>query len=185
VLLAEFQIGPIAIEDPRVLLAQIVGFILLALLLWHVNVPVLSRPFLRGLLIEREARVEDVHNQLETAVSETQRLHDDYVVRLRNIEIESRERIDAAVKEAGSVHNEIIADARDAAALVVARVEEDLAREQTRHRIVLRRKIVEISMNAAEATVQSVNDDAVQHRLIADFISRAGQSQQAAELNNG
>jgi len=173
VLLAEFQFGPISIEDPSVFGAQVVGFILFALLLWFVNVPVFSRPALKQMLTERETRVEDVHNQIDTALSETQRLHDEYAQRLRNIETESRERIDAAVREADAAHNEIIADAQGAAKLVVRRTEEELSREATRQRILLRRQIVQISLDAAESTVVSLNTDAVQRHLINDFIARA------------
>lgn len=173
-LLAEIQFGPFAIEDTRVLLAQIVGFILLCALLWFVNVPVLSRPFLRGLLVDRETRIEEVHNQVDSAIADTQKVHDDYIARLSNIEVESRERIASAVREADAVHNEIIEDAKQAAAYVVRRTEEELAREQARHRILLRRTIVKISLDAAEESVVSLNDDAVQRRLIDDFIQQAG-----------
>jgi F0F1-type ATP synthase membrane subunit b/b' len=169
--LAEMQIGPIEIEP--VFLAQLVGFILLFIIFWKVAIPYLSRPYLRGELVNREQRVEEVHNQIDSAIADTQKLHDDYVGRLHNIEVESRERIDAAVREAEAVHDEIIADAKQAAALVIRRTEEELAREQTRQRILLRRKIVQISLDAAEASIQELNTDAVQRKLIGDFIARA------------
>jgi len=178
VLLAEIQFGPFKVEGP--IYAQVIGFVLLVLLLWYVNIPVFSKPFIRALLVSREQRVEEVHNQLELAVSDTQKLHDDYVERLRNIEIESRQQIDKAVREADAVHDEIIADAKQAAEAVTRRAEEELAREQTRQRILLRRTIVKMSLDAAEETVSKLNDDAVQRRLIADFILHAGTSGQEA-----
>jgi F-type H+-transporting ATPase subunit b len=173
VLLGEFQLGPVSIEDPKVFVAQCIGFLLFAALLWFVNVPVFSRPALREVLIEREKRVAEVHDQVDTALSETQRLHDEYAARLRNIEAESRERIDAAVREADAAHNEIIADAQRAATLVARRTEEELSKEQTRQRILLRRQIVQISLDAAESTVRSLTSDDVQRHLINDFIVRA------------
>jgi F0F1-type ATP synthase membrane subunit b/b' len=176
VLLAEIQFGPFSIEDPKAFLAQVIGFILLVLLLWFVNVPVFSRPFIRELLVSRETRVEEVHNQLDIAVADTQKLHDDYVERLRNIEIESRLQIDKAVREADAAHDAIIADAKQAAEAVLRRSEEELGREQTRQRILLRRTIVKISLDAAEETVVRLNDDKVQRSLIADFIRHAGSS---------
>ena len=183
--LAEFQFGPFAVEDSHVFMAQVVGFVLLALLLWFVNVPVLSRPHLRGLLVDREARVEEAHNQVELALSDTQRLHDDYAIRLKNIEVESRERIDAAVKEATAVHNEIISDASNVAALVVRRTEEELARELARHRILLRRQIVQFSLDAAEGAVGALTNDAVQRKLIDEFIARASVAQTKEAAANG
>ncbi len=172
-LLAEFQLGPFAIEDPSVLLAQIVGFVLLALLLRFVNIPVLSWPFMRDLLVTREARVAEVHDQIDQALSDTKRLHDDYAARLKNIEVESRQRIDAAVSEADAAHTEIIADAQEAAKLVVRRTEEELARELNRQRILLRRTIVQRSLDAAEQSVVALSTDGVQRLLITDFISKA------------
>ena len=183
-LLAEIQFGPFAIEDPKVLLAQVVGFILLCALLWFVNVPVFSKPFIRGLLVDRETRIEEVHNQIDSAITDTQKLHDDYIARLNNIETESRERIAAAVREADAVHNDIIADAKQAAAHVTRRTEEELAREQTRQRIMLRRKIVQISLDAAEEAVGVFNSDSVQRKLIGDFITTAS-SASSGEANRG
>ena len=178
-LLAEIQFGPFNIEDPKAFLAQIVGFVLVVLLLWYVNVPVLSRPFIRELLVSRETRVEEVHNQLDLAVTDTQKLHDDYAERLNNIEIESRLQIERAVREADAVHDEIIADAKLSAEAVIRRTEEELlAREQTPavKEYFCGRTIVKISLDAAEATVVSLNDDKVQRRLIDDFIRHAGSS---------
>jgi F-type H+-transporting ATPase subunit b len=185
VLLAEIQFGPFNIEDPKAFLAQVIGFILLVLLLWYVNVPVFSRPFIRELLVNRETRVEEVHNQLDIAVTDTQKLRDDYAERLRNIEIESRQQIERAVREADAVHDEIIADARRTAEAVVRRSEEALGREQTRQRILLRRTIVKLSLDAAEESVSTLNNDAVQRRLIADFIQTAGSAGLAQEAVNG
>jgi F-type H+-transporting ATPase subunit b len=136
--------------------------------------PVFSRPYLRQILIDREVRVEEVHNQLESAIADTRKLHDDYLERLKNIEVESTRQIENAVKEADAVHDEIIADARTAAAAVLRRADDELAREQTRQRILLRRTIVSLSLDAAEQTVVALNTDDVQRKLISDFIDRAG-----------
>ena len=182
-LLGEFQFGPVSIEDPKVFVAQCIGFLLFAALLWFVNVPVFSRPALKQVLTERETRVAEVHDQIDTALSETQRLHDEYAARLKNIETESRERIAAAVREADAAHNEIISDAQRAAALVARRTEEELSKEQTRQRILLRRQIVQISLDAAEATVRALNSDDVQRHLINDFIVRAAAP--GTEVANG
>ena len=180
------QIGPIAIEDPKRFLAQVLGFLLLFAILWFVNVPVLSRPHLRGLLVDREIRVEEVHNQIATAIVDTQKVHDDYADRLKNIEAESKERIAAAVREADAVHVEIIADAKVAAAYVKRRTVEELAREQNRQRILLRRRIVELSLDAAEASVSTLNSDAVQRSLISDFIANTGTAGTSmTEIANG
>lgn len=172
-MLAEFQIGPFAIEHPSFLLSVIVGFVLLALLLWFVNVPQFSRPFFRILLQERAESIQNKHAQVDQATAEIQRLRDDYAARLREIETESRHRIEGAVREADAAREEIIADAQKTARLVHLRTDEELSREQTRSRIQLRRLIVQISMDAAEKSVLANSTEAVQRSLISDFIAGA------------
>lgn len=175
--LAEIQFGPFSLEGDHpipVFIAQLVGFLLMVLLLWKVNVPVFSWPYLSAEWKEREGRIEEIHNQVDSAMSDTRRLHDDYAERLKNIEAEARVRIDAAVREADAAHNDIISDAQEAATLLKRRAEEELARERTRQRILLRRQIVQISLDAAEGSIRDNDSDAMQRRLISDFIARAG-----------
>ncbi len=169
-LLAELQIGPWAIEHPSFLLSVLVGFVLLGLLLWFVNVPQFSRPFFRALLSERAESIKTKHAQVDQATAEVQHLRDDYAARLREIETESRQRIDAAVREADAAREDIIAEAQKTARLVQLRTEEELSREQTRTRIQIRRQIVQISMDAAEKSVLANSTESVQRSLISDFI---------------
>ncbi len=172
-MLAEFSLSPWANEHPSSLLAIVVGFILLGLLLWFVNVPQFSRPFFRGLLNERAESIQRKHAQVDQAAAEIQQLRDDYASRLREIETESRKRIQDAVREADAAREEIIADAQNTARQVQLRTEEELNREQNRSRIQLRRQIVQISMDAAEKSVHANATESVQRALISDFITGA------------
>ena len=67
--LAEFQLGPFAIEYPDTILATILGFALAVLLLWKVNIPG-SVPYFRDILKERHGRISDTHNQVEAALAD-------------------------------------------------------------------------------------------------------------------
>ena len=164
---------PFAIEHRGATLSLIVGLVLILLVLYKFNIPYLSYPFWKDLLTARTARIETNHNQVQQALAEARSLRDDYASRLRGIEVEQRERIEAAVKEAQTSHTEIIADAEQAAAAVRRRTEEEIARARTRQRIQLRREIVQTTFDAAEKAVKANSTDSVQHQLIGDFVARA------------
>lgn len=169
----EFQFGPIANEHPEALLALVIGFLLLLFLLVKVNIPVFSLPYLRGVLNDRASRIQDAHEQVDRALADVRQLHDDYASRLQRIETEARQRIDEAVREAELARTEIISEARQSAEALRRRSEEELARERTRQRILLRQQLVAITLDAAEESVRAATNDSVQRSLIQDFITRA------------
>ena len=173
-MLAEFQFGPIAIENPKILFAQVFGFLLFALLVWKMpkTIP-LGIPFLKDAASERSERIGNNLALVETAVSDTQRIHDDYANRIKGIEAEARTRIDAAVREAELARADIIADAEETTKQLRRRAEDELAREQTRQRILLRQQIVALTLDAAEQSARDHSTAQTQRHLISDFITRA------------
>ncbi len=171
---------PFAIEHPNAVLALLIGLGLLLFVFYKFNIIYLSYPFWKELLTSRTARIETNHNQVQQALAEAKRLRDDYTTRLKGIEVEQRERIAAAVKEAQTSHTEIIADAEQAAAAIRRRTEEEIGRERTRQRIQLRREIVQTTFDAAEKAVKSNSTDSVQRQLIGDFVARAANDGRAA-----
>lgn len=172
---------PFVLESPqKTALSMIIGLALLLFVFYKFNIIYLSYPFWKDLLTERTARIETNHNQVQLALSEARQLRDDYANRLKGIEAEQRQRIEAAVKESQTAHTEIIADAEQAAAAIRRRTEEELARERTRQRIQLRREIVQTTFTAAEQAVKANSTDAVQHQLISDFVARAANDGRAA-----
>ena len=174
-MLAFTQIGPFFIEDTSILIAQILGFalFLVVVLKMPVSIP-LGIPYLKQQSGERAGRIAQDLQQVDTALKDTQRLHDDYAARLRDIETEQNQRISAAVREAEAARADIIADAESAATALRRRAEEEIAREQTRQRILLRQQIVQTTLDAAEQSVVALTDNKAQRSLIQDFITRAG-----------
>ncbi len=168
---AEIPIIPFANEFPDSFKAQIIGFLLLVgLFMWKV------KPALGAMLSARSTRIAESHEQVDRALSETQRLHDDYAARLKGIEREARERINAAVQEAETVRGEIIAEAQNTSIQIRRRAEEELSREQTRQRILLRRLLVQQTIDAAEHAVTAFSQESVQRQLIQDFTVRVSDS---------
>ncbi len=181
--LAELGFGPYVIENPKIVLALVLGLALLVFVLARVNgntVPYISLDYWRTLLHDRATRIEQTHNQVESELADIRRLRDDYAARLQQIETEARQRIDAAVREADIARNEIIDDAQKLAAQLRRRSEEEIARERIRQRILLRQQIVQTALDAAEESVRTHSNDKVQRQLIGDFITRAAQAEQGA-----
>jgi F-type H+-transporting ATPase subunit b len=162
-----FDLGPVANHYPKAFLALIVGFALLVLL-----VVKFVLPGLKTMLRDRETRIETAHNQVQAALSDVKHLRDDYAVRIARIEAEARERIDAAVREAEAVREEIIAEAQNTAVAINRRTQEELARERNRQRLILRRQLVESALNAAEQSIVATNSDSTQRELIKDFTAQ-------------
>jgi F0F1-type ATP synthase membrane subunit b/b' len=162
---SEWPLSPFHIEDSKIYLAQIIGVLIIAVGIWRFGVPML-----KNMLNDRSARIEESHTQVQRALEDIRQLRNDYAARLQSIEVESRQRIEEAVREAEAARGEIIAEARQAATLLKRRSEEEIARERTRQRILLRRQIVQLTLDAAEASVRAHSSDTIQRQLIREFI---------------
>ncbi len=162
-----FDFFPVKNEFPKAFLAIVIGFVLLAALIWKFVLP-----GAKTALKDRESRIEEAHNQVQTALRDVQNLRNDYDLRLKSIEAEARERIDAAVREADAVHGEIIAEAQSTADAIRRRTQEELARERNRQRLLLRRQLVQSALDAAEQSIISTNSDGIQRELIKDFATQ-------------
>ncbi len=165
--LAEIQFGPFALEHTESLLATLVGFVLLVFLLVRY-----AMPPIRTQLAERITHIETVQAEAERHLAEARQIRDDYATRIAQIEVEHRNRLDAAVREADAARAQMIADAQETARALRRRAEEEIARERTRQRILMRRQLVQITVDAAEQSVRTLNSEDSQRRLIADFIAR-------------
>jgi F-type H+-transporting ATPase subunit b len=172
--LAEIGI-PWANEFPNSFKGQVVGFILFVALMWKVG-----KPAIANILNDRATRIGESQEQVEKALSEAKSVYADYAARLSGIEEEQRQRISAAVREAEQVRGEIVAEAQHNATLMQRRVAEEIAREQTRQRILLHRELVQQTMNAAEDSISAFSSDKVQRTLIQDFVSQVSTQEKGA-----
>ncbi len=170
---AEIEIGPFSLEHPELTLALVLGLVLLVLV-YKPLMNFLGFPRLELLIPERSAKVEEVQKQAGRALGDVKQVHDDYAARLLKIEGEQRVRIDAAVQESTKARADIIADARVAATALQRRAEDEIARETTRQRILLRQQLVLMTLGAAEQTVRDHNSPTVQRQLIGSFIEQLG-----------
>ncbi len=177
-----FGFGPFLVEHPKDLLATLVGLILLALLLYRFAVP-----GAKSMLTDRATRIETETTQIDRQLRDIAQLRTDYANRIAGIEAEQRERIAAAVRDADNARADIIADANEAAHLVQRRGEEEIERERTRQRIIMRQQMVQITLDAAEQAIRAQNNDQVQRNLIHNFIAQVADkgNEGRSEQNNG
>ncbi|MBV9848748.1 MAG: F0F1 ATP synthase subunit B [Armatimonadetes bacterium] len=162
------NIGPLALNIPLII-TQIIGFLLLIWFLWVV---IFKRIF--AVLDERQKEIRDVYDGLDrdrAAMEETRRQYEE---RLANIEIEARERIQAAVKEAQALRDNLIADARQNAESITTSARNEAERERQKAFLEMRQQLVALAVAAAGKVVGESLDDARHTRLVDDFITEVG-----------
>ncbi len=155
--------------DPKVMAAQVTGFILL----WIVLAKFLFRPVLT-LLHAREQEIRTTYETAENERAQAEEFRADYEKQLADIEAEARSRIQAAVKDAEAAKNDILTEARSRSEDIRRRGQEDLAREREKTLAQLREEVVDISLSAAGKLIEESLDEAKHRRLVSDFISRIG-----------
>jgi len=152
--------------DPRVLLIQIGGFVILL---------IVFKRYLFGpiaqVLESRRQEIASAYEEAEKERTSAAGLRADYEQRLRQIETEARERIQAAIKEGQQHRDALIAEARTEAERILRRGQEELERELAKARIQLREEVVDLAIESARRLIERSLDDAAHRRLVADFIS--------------
>ena len=163
--------GPFLLEHPRNIIANLIGLALLVILLWRFAVPGLV-----AMLHGRASSIDTGIQQVERQLIDVASLRSDYANRIKTIEVEQRERIAAAVRDAEEARASIISDAQQAALGLRRHGEEELDREHSRQRILFRQQLVQITLDAAEEAVRAQNSDTVQRQLIHNFVSQMARS---------
>ena len=155
--------------EPRIMAAQVTGFILL----WILLAKYLFKPVM-ALLKAREAELKAAYDKAADERGQAERIRAEVEARLAEIQAEDRARIQAAVAEAQSVKDEMIAEARARAEETLRRGEEDLARERQKILAEMRAQTVDISLAAAGKIIGESLDEDRHRRLVNDFIDKLG-----------
>jgi len=153
--------------DPRIIAAQIAGFVLL----WWLLARYLFRPVM-GMLAAREQDIKSTYEAAENEQARAEEFRADYERRLAGIEAEARAKIQEAVKQAEDAKNDILAESRQRSEDILRRGQEDLAREREKTLAQIREEVVDLSLEAAGKLVGETLDEPRHRRLIGDFISR-------------
>lgn len=155
--------------DPKLILVNIIGFILLLAIL---------KKFLYGPITQILAdRAEDVRSTYAAADAEKAKMEElraDYERRLADIEAEARQRIQEAIKEAQASKEHILNEARENADRIMQRGEQEIVREREKAVAEIRAQVVELTINAAGKLIEKSLDDTASRRLVDEFITSVG-----------
>ena len=153
------------------LLTQAISFIIL---IW-----VLGKYLFRPVQEVLAARQEEVRSTLEQVEADRRAMETsrrEYETRLGAIEAEAREKIQAAIKEAQGMKEEIIASAHGDAEKVIRRGQEEIQREKQQALVELRTEVADLAVQAAGKILGSAIDDRQHRALISDFVNKVGAS---------
>ena len=155
--------------DPKIVVLQFIGFIVLWLLL---NQFVFKKVF--GVLDARQQDIKNVYDQLDADRAAMETTRRDYQQRLEGIEAEAREKIQAAVKEAQTLRDNLVADAQKQAETLVEQGRSESERERQKAFLEMRHQIVALAVSAAGKVVGESMDGERQNKLVDDFIGSVG-----------
>jgi len=124
-----------------------------------------------------EARQNEVQSTLDQVYRDRQAMEasrQEYETRLATIESEARDRIQAAIKEAQGMKEEIIGSAHKDAERLATQAREEVVREKQRAMVELRQQVADLAVTAAGKILHRSVDDQVHRELVNDFIGQVG-----------
>ena len=124
-----------------------------------------------------EARQNEVQSTLDQVYRDRQAMEasrQEYETRLATIEAEARDRIQAAIKEAQGMKEEIIGSAHRDAERLATQAREEVVREKQRAMVELRQQVADLAVTAAGKILHRSVDDQVHRELVSDFIGQVG-----------
>ncbi|MBI3909922.1 MAG: F0F1 ATP synthase subunit B [Armatimonadetes bacterium] len=156
--------------EPQLILINIIGFVLLFWLL---------RTFLfgpiRGILAQRQAEIHSTLEHIQEDRHAMEETRADYERRLANIEAEARERIQAAVKEAHGLRDQIIQDARTESERISQRAQQEIEREKQKALVELRAEVADLAVAAAGKILRRSLDTRAHQDLLQEFVAQVGE----------
>ena len=161
-------LGTFGIE-PKFFLTMAIGFLILfAILKKFAFGPIF------GMLQARQDKIRGDLDDAEARRNEMVRLQKEYEQRLAQIEDEARDKIQAAVKEAGTAREELLQKAHADADEVRRRAQEDIVREREIANAEMRDQIAKLSAQVAGRLIKQTLDPAAHARLVDEVIGSIG-----------
>jgi F-type H+-transporting ATPase subunit b len=147
------------------LLTQAVGFIILVLILkkfaWG---PILD------MLDQRRDKIDGDYKAAEKNLAEAEQLNGDFELKLSDIKVIEREKVQDAVKRGEELAEGIVGKARTHADEVKSKAEQDIEIETQKAQLELRESVVSMAIGAAEKVIGERLDDQLHRKLIQDYI---------------
>ena len=150
--------------------STIIGTVVNTLLLLLVVKKFLFEP-VNKILDERKAQVSKTYEEADRSLENAHAMETEYTEKLANAKEESAEIIRNAAKRAQDRSDEMIADAKAQAQLIVDRANADIERDRSKAIASVRDEISDIAVSIAEKVIgRNVSSDAEQDLLINEFI---------------
>ncbi len=156
------------------LLTQALGFIFFVMILgkfaWG---PILN------MLDERRNTIENDYKAAENNLSEAEQLKGEFELKLTDIKVIEREKVQEAVKRGEGLADGIVTKARTAADETKAKASQDIELEAHKAQLQLRDSVVDMALGAAEKVIgEQLNDD-LHRKLIQQYIDTLGENSNA------
>ena len=153
------------IPDPRVLIVQAGGF-LLVLLVFKMF---LFKPIMQ-MLDARRNEVEGHYADAESQRRMAEEMKAEYERHLAKVAEEMRAKITEAVKEGQTMREEIIADSRSQAERILTKAQEEISREKDTAMAELKAKVADLAIGAASKLIDESLDTPKHKQLVGKFI---------------
>ncbi len=156
------------------LLTTAVGFLLfvwvLAKFAWG---PILN------LLDQRREKIESDFKAAESNLAESEQLKHEFELKLSDIKVIEREKVQEAVKKGEQLSESIVTKARHQAEEVKHKAEQDIDMELHKAQLELRDSVVDMAIGAAEKVIGERLDDELHRKLILQYIEQVGEQPHA------
>lgn len=129
---------------------------------------------IREVLASRSEEIANTYAAADQTKSAAETLLKDYETRMAGVEAEAHAKIQAAIKEAQGMRDEIITDSRTKAESIIQRGQDELSRERDKTLLALRQEVADLVVDASSKLLDQSLDDAAHRKLIDDFISNVG-----------
>jgi len=151
--------------DLQLILTHIVGFLITVWILkkfaW--------KPIL-GIMQERRQKIKAEFDTIERQRAEAATVLAEYQARLKDIEVEARQKIAEAIHAGNQVAAEIREHGREEAKEIINRAKAELDRDVAKARVELKEEIVDMTIAAAEKIITTRLSEPEHRRLVAEFI---------------
>lgn len=157
------------IPDPRVLIVQAGGFLLLLI----VFKLFLFKPIM-GILDARRREIEGQFSEAEAQREAANELKAQYQQHLAGIEEEMRVKIADALKEGQAMRDEIIADSRAKADGILAKAQGEIQREKEQAMLELKTRVADLAIGASSKLIEENLDQEKHRKLVDRFVDELG-----------
>lgn len=151
--------------DFQLLVTHIIGFLIV---FWLLRRFAWARVL--GFLDQRREKIRGEFDEIERRRGDVESLRREYEDHLRNIEVEARQRIQEAVAEGNAAAARIKERAQEERRKKLERVEEEMRLLEESAKETLRKRTVDLALQAAEKAVQERIDEAKHREMMARFI---------------